>query len=275
MSKVTGVAASRAAAVPVLCQSGRVQQLLPRPSRDAEPDLTIVYAYPGHARRWVRTNMVASVDGAAQADGKSGGLSGAADKKVFHSLRALADVILVGATTVRTEGYRQAAVPRDEFAHVRSAAGQAAAPAIAVVSSSLDLDFDAPLYREPVVPTITVTVSDAPPDRLAAAREAGEVLIAGPGRVDLAAAVDQLAESNRGRILCEGGPSLISGLAHASRIDEICLTLSPQLLSGHAKRLADGPLLDPPVPLTLHTLLFEDGFLFTRHLVTHLSADSK
>ena len=250
-----------------------MQQLLPRPNRDSEPDLTVIYAYPGHARRWVRANMVASVDGAAQADGKSGGLSGEADKKIFRALRGLADVILVGATTVRTEGYRQPAVPRDEFAQARQAAGQAQAAALAVVSASLDLDFDAPLYREPVVPTITVTVDDAPPDRLAAAREAGDVVIAGTGRVDLAAAVDTLAESGRGRILCEGGPSLLAGLAHANRIDEICLTLSPLLLSGHAKRVADGPLLDPPLPLTLHTLLLEDGFLFTRHLVAGLDAE--
>lgn len=251
-----------------------MRQLLPRPNRDAEPDLAVVYAYPGHARRWVRANMVSSVDGAAQADGKSAGLSGEADKKVFRALRGLADVILVGAATVRTEGYRQPAVPREQFAQARSAAGQAPAAAIAVVSASLDLDFDAPLFREAAVPTITVTVTDAPPDRLAAARDAGEVLIAGTIRVDLAAAVDQLAETGRGRILCEGGPSLISGLAHARRIDELCLTVSPQLLSGHAKRIADGPPLEPPLPLTLHTLLMEDGFLFTRHLVAHLAAES-
>lgn len=252
-----------------------MQQLLPRPNRDSEPDLAVVYAYPGHASRWLRANMVSSVDGAAQADGKSAGLSGEADKKVFRALRGLADVILVGATTVRTEGYGKPAVPRDQFAQARQAAGQAPAAAIAVVSASLDLDFDGPLYREPAAATITVTISDAPPDKLAAAREAGEVIIAGAGRVDLAAAVDLLAETGRGRILCEGGPSLLAGLAHANRIDEICLTLSPQLLSGHAKRVADGPLLNPPLPLTLHTLLLEDGFLFTRHLVARQEADGK
>ena len=250
-----------------------MRQLLPRPNRDVEPDLAVVYAYPGHAQRWVRANMVASVDGAAQADGKSAGLSGAADKKIFRALRNLADVVLVGAATVRTEGYRQPAVAQDQYARARAAAGQAPAPAIAVVSSSLDLDFDAPLYREAVVPTITVTVEAAPPDLLAHAREAGEVLIAGAERVDLAAVVDRLAETGRGRILCEGGPSLLAGVAHAGRLDEICLTLSPQLLSGHAKRVADGPLLDPPLPLTLHTLLVEDGFLFTRHLVAQPAAD--
>nr|WP_326853530.1 dihydrofolate reductase family protein [Actinocrinis sp.] len=264
---------ARAATVVRLCHADDVRQLIPRPNRDIEPDLAVVYAYPGHARRWVRANMVASVDGAAQADGKSGGLSGEADKKVFRALRGLADVILVGAATVRTEGYHQPAVPRDQYAAARAAAGQAPAAAIAVVSASLDLAFDAPLYQAPAVPTITITVADAPPDRLAAARDAGEVVIAGTGRADLAAAVDQLAETGRGHILCEGGPNLLSAVAQAGRLDEICLTLSPQLLSGHAKRVVDGPLLDPPLPLTLHTVLTEDGFLFTRHLVAQPSAD--
>jgi riboflavin biosynthesis pyrimidine reductase len=246
-----------------------VRQLIPRPNRDVDPDLAAVYAYPGHIRRWVRANMVSSADGAAQAEGKSGGLSGEADKKVFRALRGLADVILVGATTVRTEGYRQPAAPREPYARLREAAGQASAAAIAVISASLDLDFDAPLYREAVVPTITVTVSDAPPDRLAVAREAGEVLIAGTGRADVGLAIDRLAGSGRGRILCEGGPHLLAEVARVGRLDELCLALSPQLLAGHAMRILDGPPLEPPLPLTLHTLLVEDGFLFTRHLVTN------
>ncbi len=229
----------------------------------------MVYAYPGHTRRWVRANMVASADGAAQAEGKSGGLSGEADKKVFRALRGLADVILVGATTVRTEGYRQPATPREQYARLREAAGQAPAAAIAVISASLELDFDAPLYREAAVPTITITVSDAPPDRLAVAQEAGEVLIAGTGRADVRFAIDRLAASGRGRILCEGGPHLLAEVARVGRLDELCLALSPQLLAGHAMRILDGPPLEPPLPLTLHTLLAEDGFLFTRHLVTN------
>jgi 5-amino-6-(5-phosphoribosylamino)uracil reductase len=245
-----------------------VRQLIPRPNRAGEPDLSAVYAYPGYAGRWVRANMVASADGAAQVEGRSGGLSGQADKKVFRVLRALADVILVGASTVRTEGYEKAAIPREQYAAVRSAAGQTPAAAIAVVSASLDLDFDGPLYRGAAVPTITVTVDGAPPDRLAAARDAGEVIIAGGARADLALAVDLLADSGRGRILCEGGPHLLAAVARAGRLDELCLTLSPQLLAGHAMRVVDGPELDPPLPLTLHTLLEEDGYLFTRHLVT-------
>jgi 5-amino-6-(5-phosphoribosylamino)uracil reductase len=244
-----------------------MRQLIPPPVRDREPDLSAAYAYPDRALRWTRANMVSSADGAAQSDGVSAGLSGPADKKLFRVLRALADVVLVGASTVRTEGYGSAAVVREEFQEARAAAGQTPAPAIAVVSGSLDLDFGSRLFTEAAVPTITVTVEDAPADRLAAARAAGEVIVAGTGRVDLRRAVDLLAESRRGRILCEGGPSLLGGLAAADRLDELCVTLSPVLVGGPASRIVHGPAIDPPRRLVLHSLLAEDGFLFARYTV--------
>ncbi|HET9170940.1 MAG TPA: dihydrofolate reductase family protein [Actinospica sp.] len=249
-----------------------MRQLIPEPHRsraDSEPELPTVYAYPRGARRWLRANLVTSVDGVAQAEGASRGLSGPADLKVLRTLRGLADVVLVGGATVRTEGYQRPAVPREEFAEARAAAGQAPAAAIAVVSASLDVDFDSPLYTQAVTPTITVTAAEAPPERLEQARAAGEVLIAGPHtRVDLAEAVDRLADSGRGRLLCEGGPKLLAGVAAAGRLDELCLSTSPQLRAGNALRLLDGPEFPVPIRLNLHTLLTEDGFLFARYVVT-------
>lgn len=249
-----------------------MRQLIPEPppprSRP-EPELTTVYAYPRQARRWLRANLVASVDGLAQADGASRGLSGPADLRVLRTLRGLADVVLVGGATVRTEGYHRPVVAREEFAEARAAAGQPPAAAIAVVSSSLDVDFDSPLYTDAVTPTITVTVADAPPDRMELARAAGEVLIAGPsGRVDVAEAVDRLVDTGRGRLLCEGGPKLLAAVAAAGRLDELCLSVSPQLRAGDGLRLLDGPPLPAPMKLNLHTLLTEDGFLFARYVVT-------
>jgi riboflavin biosynthesis pyrimidine reductase len=248
-------------------ESGRMRQLLPKPTREAEPDLASVYAYPGGARRWVRANMVSSLDGAATADGRSAALSGPADKEVFRVLRGLADVVLVGAGTVRTEGYGKPVVARERFAQARERSGQSAVAAVAVVSASLAVDFDSPLYRDALTPTITVTTEDAPAGRLAAARAAGEVLQAGHGRVDLAAAVDLLAAGGQGRILCEGGPHLLAAVAAAGRLDELCLTVSPRLAAGEGLRLLQGPAFDPPLPLTLHTLLTADGFLFARYLM--------
>jgi riboflavin biosynthesis pyrimidine reductase len=244
-----------------------MRQLIPETHYAPEPELTALYAYPGHARRWLRANMVASADGLAQADGASRGLSGPADLRVLRTLRGLADVVLVGAATVRTEGYRRPAVAREEFAAARAAAGRPPAPAIAVVSASLMIDFDSPLYTEAVVPTLTVTCADAPPERLERAHAAGEVLVAGQRRVDLAEAVDRIAGTGRGRMLCEGGPTLLAAVASAGRLDEVCLTVSPQLLAGAGLRILEGPEFAEPVALTLHTLLAEEGFLFARYLV--------
>src|SRR3954468_23522249 len=70
-------------------------------------ELERMYAYPETDRPWIRTNFVSTLDGAAYAgDGTSGSLGGPADKQVFALLRSLADVIIVGAGTARTEGYQ-------------------------------------------------------------------------------------------------------------------------------------------------------------------------
>src|SRR5438067_11390610 len=86
-----------------------MQQIYPARGEDAGPDLAVLYAYPDLAgqpgRAWVRANMIASADGAATLSGRSGGLSGRADRQVFAGLRGLADVILAGAGTARAERY--------------------------------------------------------------------------------------------------------------------------------------------------------------------------
>jgi hypothetical protein len=68
----------------------------------------------------VRLNMITSVDGAATVDGKSAGMGASADKEIFQTLRTLADVILVGAATVRSENYGPADLGDDNSAKRRS-----------------------------------------------------------------------------------------------------------------------------------------------------------
>ncbi|HEX6920860.1 MAG TPA: dihydrofolate reductase family protein, partial [Actinomycetes bacterium] len=92
------------------------------PTYDESVDLVEAYAYPT-GRPWVRSNMVSSVDGSAVVDGRSGGLSSAADKQVFGVLRGLCDVVLVGAGTARKEGYR-APRPKPDYADLRASLGQ-------------------------------------------------------------------------------------------------------------------------------------------------------
>ncbi|NUU20109.1 MAG: pyrimidine reductase family protein [Streptomycetaceae bacterium] len=267
-----------------------MRRLLPLPEADPTPvrttaddaadvDLDAVYAYPtgvvDAGRPWLRANMVSSLDGAAQAgDNLSAGLSSPADKRIFGVLRALADVVLVGASTVRNEGYRPPQ-PKPAYAPARTAAGRPPVPVIAIVSRSLDLDFGTPLFTEAVVPTVVLTGPDADPERLAEARKTADVIIAGapetPGAppasgVDPGAAVDALVARGWTRILTEGGPHLLAQIVAAGRLDELCLSLGPLLLGGSATRITNGPAPAVPQTMRLHTLLEEDGFLFARYV---------
>ncbi|MFJ8937622.1 pyrimidine reductase family protein [Streptomyces sp. NPDC102365] len=232
-------------------------------------ELAEAYAYPVDVAGpgpWLRANMVSTLDGAAQHEGRSQPISCAADMRIFGTLRGLADVVIVGAETVRQEGYRPARA-RDGFAARRAAAGQGPAPAIAVVSVSLDLDFSLPLFTSPLLPTLVLTGAAAAPDRIAAAEKAGaRVVIAGDGTgVDPARAVRALADLGLYRLLTEGGPRLLGQLVAAGVLDELCLTVSPMLTAGDAQRIAGGPSVAVPSRFELTSLLEEAGFLFSRY----------
>ncbi|MFJ6786863.1 pyrimidine reductase family protein [Streptomyces angustmyceticus] len=236
-------------------------------------ELADAYAYPAadapeRAGRtgWLRANMVSSLDGAAHHEGRSQPLSSAADMRIFGVLRGLADAVVVGAETVRQEGYRPARA-REAFAARRAAAGQGPAPAIAVVSAGLGLDFTLPLFTDPLVPTLVLTGADAPPDRVAQARAAGaEVLFAGAGRgVDPARVTGVLAERGHTRLLTEGGPKLLGQFAAAGVLDELCLSLAPVVAVGEAPRIMNGPAVAVPERFVPASVLEEAGFLFTRY----------
>ena len=238
-----------------------MRRLLPPPAVDVDPYDAYADA-PG-----LRVGMVMSADGSAtDAEGWTDGLGGAADLRVFRTLRALADAVVVGAQTVRQEQYTPAR-ERAAFAARRAAAGQSPAPAIAVVSASLDLDFTLPLFTAPAVPTLVLTGAAAPQDRVRAARRAGaEVVFAGEGAgVDPGRVPGVLAERGLRRLLTEGGPKLLGQFLAADVLDELCLTLSPRAVAGTAARVSDAPQLTVPAEFTLQSLLEHEGFLFTRY----------
>jgi riboflavin biosynthesis pyrimidine reductase len=243
-----------------------MRQLLPAPSGEmTDDDLLAAYEVPAGADPHVRVNFVASVDGAAWLDGRSGGLSSPADKRVFALLRDLADVVLVGAGTIRTEGYSYPDFGAERRAR-RRALGLAELPRFAVVSGSLDLDPGSGLFAGAPVRTIVLTGTAAPPDRRAALARVADVVTAGDRHVDLARAVDALAARGLTRILSEGGPALLGGLVAAGRLNELCLTVSPLLAGPGAGRIVAGAG-HPPVTLSILRLLTEDGSLFTRYAV--------
>lgn len=231
-------------------------------------ELAAVYAVPG--RLWVRANMVASVDGAVSADGRSGGLSGAADRLVFSVLRSLADVVVVGAGTARAERYRKVAAA-DVWPRLR--AGRQPTPPVAVLTRRLDLDLGERLFgragADEAARTIVLTTRQAPADRVAAAARVGDVVLAGSADVTAGAAIDALARRGHRSILVEGGPAVLGQLVAAGLLDELCLTISPVLEGGRAPRAAAASGSAGRAGLTglrLATVLEDDGFLLTRYL---------
>ncbi len=241
-----------------------MRRLLPDPVDPVDP--LDVYGDPPTAegRPGLRLNMVASADGATALEGRSGGLSGPADQSLFHLMRALTDVIMVGAGTVRAEGYGPPRLPAEQVA-ARERRGQAPVPRIAVVTRSVVLDWGSPLFAEPTSRPIVIAPADAMPDRLDRAREVAEVILAGSGSADLAAAFAMLGQEGVRTVLCEGGPALNGRLAVAGVVDELCLTVAPMLTAGDAKRVLDGPTLSPPLGTTLASACEEDDFLFLRY----------
>ncbi|TYB42866.1 pyrimidine reductase family protein [Actinomadura chibensis] len=232
-------------------------------AEDGEVDLAERYAYPPDGV-WLRANMVASLDGAAQRDERSAGLGGPADRRLFLLLRGLADVVIVGAETVRAEGYGPVR-PTDDWGGVRD--GRTPVPPLAIVSRSLDLDFDAPVFTEARedARTIVLTAASADPARLKAARERADVIVAGEPLLDFQGAVRALAERGHRRLLCEGGPSVLAQMVAVGLLDELCLTLSPQLLGGDPTRILNGPPVPVPAELSLAGALRDDDFLFLRY----------
>ena len=157
--------------------------------------LALAYAYPEPtgSQTWVRANFISSLDGAATGgDGRSGSINTGSDRDVFALLRALSDVILVGAGTARIEGYRRATV-RAPWQGQRT--GRPTHPTMAVVSRSADI-----------------------PPQLSQAREnSGEVLLltctrAGDEAIDLAlgtqGAPTEVVESTAGLHLTHGRRAL-------------------------------------------------------------------
>ena len=214
------------------------------------------------ADRWVRLNMIASVDGATALDGRSGGLSGPADHALFRTLRSFADLIVVGSATMRTEHYGPATLPA-ELRDARLARGQTAEPPIAVVTRRPDFDWDDPFFVAASTKPLVLTIAAGSP-RIPDEAPLSDVIVAGDDQLDLTVALNRLTERGYPAVLVEGGPPITGQLAAGDEIDELCLTVAPRLAGGSSARLLRGDAL-PSAPLELASVLTAGGFLFLRY----------
>lgn len=214
-------------------------RVVPGPVEEIDLDdrARLLEAYAPPRTPWFRFNLITSVGGsAAGSDGTSESLTNPADRRLLGVIRELADIVLVGAQSVRAEGFQ---LPRRAR--------------LAVVTTSGDLHghrIDSTEGR------VYVVCPASAADRAAASIPGAEIItIAGEGALDPAAIVAALHERGFTSIVCEGGPSLVAQFVVASLVDELCLSTSPTLggpslpLLGHAE-------IDP-VRLELSQLLVD------------------
>jgi riboflavin biosynthesis pyrimidine reductase len=226
-----------------------VRRLHPDPA-DVEPaalfDALDLGALAPPGRPYVVVNMVASVDGRAAVEGRSGPLGGPADRAIFFELRASVDAVLAGTGTLRAEQYGRL-VRKPERMAQRVARGLEPEPVALILSRSGDVPSDIPLLQDPEARPVVLTGAEAEP----------------------AAALERVRSEHGVRsVLCEGGPSLNASLLAAGLVDELFLTVSP-LLAATADPLTivgdAGPA--EPVGLELVWVLEDAGMLFCRYAV--------
>jgi riboflavin-specific deaminase-like protein len=251
-----------------------LQRLLPAgeaatPLQIAEELELAASAHTRAKRPYVVLNMISTADGRASIGGRSGPIGGRADRELFHALRAVADAVMAGAGTVRTERYGRI-IAAEATRHRRREHGWREEPLACVVSARLALPADLPLLATPQAQVVIITSSLASLDGVAA--QVQYVRAERQGMVDLSAALAELHDRCGVRLLlCEGGPHLNAHLLAAGLVDELFLTLAPKLaggdgpVGGEALRIVAGPALEPPVELELVGVLQSDSELFLRY----------
>jgi riboflavin biosynthesis pyrimidine reductase len=228
-----------------------LRRLLPHPGEttvDELLDTLDLAALAPPDRPYVVVNMVASVDGRAAIGGLSGKLSAPADREMFHGLRGRVDAVMAGTGTLRAERYRRMIFTPERRA-ARETRGLPPEPVSVVLSRTGDFPTDIPLFSDP---------------------EARLALYEGEDAVSPERALRRLRSEHGVRsVLCEGGPTLNAALLRDGVVDELFLSVSPQIVAdGEALGITARAGLEEPVPLELVWLLEEDGMLFLRYRVT-------
>jgi len=222
------------------------RRLFPAPAEDALTADDLAAEVPAPApgdRPFVLLNMIATADGRATIAGRTAPIANRADYELFHALRARCDAVMVGAETIRVEGYG----PME--------------PLAVVVSRSVTVPVDTGLLAASENRVVVVTPS---PD---AELEPCAASVSYVREADLGAALRRLREEHGVESIdCEGGPGLNASLLPAGLVDELHLVIAPKLAGGpEPLTVLTGPLLDPPLDLSLLSAHESGGYLFLRY----------
>lgn len=231
----------------------------------SDDEITDLYTVDDRAVGWLRVNFISSIDGAGTHDGLTAGLGTPADKRVFDLLRRLCDVVLVGAGTVRAEGYGPMRLD-DAAARWRQAHGLPAHPVFAIVSAGLELDPSHRLFTDAPVRPVVVTVESAPDERRRALADVADVVVAGDDHVDPGRTRSLLADRGLAQVHSEGGPHLFADFLRDDAVDEVCLTISPVVEGPGAGRIVGGTPTGIQRPMVLAHALSSEGTLLLRYV---------
>jgi riboflavin biosynthesis pyrimidine reductase len=212
----------------------------------------------------IAINMVTSVDGATTLGGRVGRLTAPADQELLRRLREEADAVLVGAATVRAEGYSR--LLGDEARDRRERERGSAEPLLVVVSRDANLGPSSPALGAAPGPLSFLTSEGAQlPDAereiraiRAPTQDLGEPLRLRPLLARLR------AEYGVERVICEGGSMLNAALLNEGVVAELFVALSPMI----AREAGSPPLVagvSEPIDLELVAHATQDGFVFLRY----------
>ncbi len=208
-------------------------------------------------------NFVASLDGRATADGRSGPLGDEGDKALFRALRGAVDAVLVGTRTLQTENYGRLIRDPDMRAR-RRADGLTDEPLACTVTRSGRLPLDIPLFAEPEAQVVVFSGRDVDLGTVAAQVE---VVRLPESQLGFAGVLAHLrAHRDVRALLCEGGPTVFAALLAERVVDELFLTLAPKLVGGgDAPAITSGPELPDLAEVRLAGVLEREETLFLRY----------
>ncbi|MFN8111791.1 MAG: dihydrofolate reductase family protein [Solirubrobacterales bacterium] len=216
-----------------------LRRLLPDPGETTVAGLLEDYdpgARAGDERPFVFTNFALTVDGHATIDGRSGAIGSDTDTAMLVGLRTHPDAVMIGAGTLRAEGYGRV-VSDPAKRELRESRGLSPDPLMVVVSNRLEIPWEAPLFTAGAGEVVIFTASA----REAPATATPVEIVRHPSRVDLVSLLAELrGERGIRSLLCEGGPTLHGELLAAGLVDELFVTRSPRLAGGTGPGLCEG-----------------------------------
>ncbi|MDA8189218.1 MAG: dihydrofolate reductase family protein [Dehalococcoidales bacterium] len=217
---------------------------------------------------YVVLNMVATVDGKATIGGRSFPLGSKVDHVLMRKIRAAADMVLIGAGTLRAENV-DFRMP-DHLQEKRLARGLTGVPLAAVLSPSADLPLDRTFFTSKQFTAIVLCTEQADPRKVKELSSRVQVLSVGKAKVELRTMLSVLlADFGVKRLVVEGGPTLNFSLIEAGLADELFLTICPKIVGGHETSIVQGTGFSPDrVPLLrLVSAHACDNELFLRYAV--------